>query len=421
MIAAILSCWALLLGLGLLMLGNGLQGTLLGLRASLEGFPTTTTGLVMTGYFAGYVLGSLVVPALIRNVGHVRVFAALAAIASAAVLLHAVFVQPLPWFAMRVMVGFCFAGLYLITESWLNDIATNETRGQLLSVYMVVVMGGMGLGQLLLNVADPGGFHLFVLISVLVSVAVVPMLLTAAPAPEFSAPQPIRIRRLYQASPLGIVGCFATGLAQGSVFGMGAVFAASLGFTVSQVSWFMMAFGIGGMVLQWPLGWLSDGMDRRKVIVGATTASAIIASVAIAAAGHSPDLLIAVMALYGGLSVPLYSLFIAHTNDHLEPRQRVPASAALVMLGGIGSVLGPPLSATVMSRFGAPAFLAFLATVHVLVTAFGAWRMLRSEPVPIEDQLHYAPVPPRGSPYGAGVASRTVRDDDEGETTWRNV
>jgi len=419
MIAAILSCWALLLGLALLMLGNGLQGTLLGLRASLEGFPTTTTGLVMTGYFAGYVLGSVVVPRMIQHVGHVRVFAALASAASVAVLLHSLFVLPVPWFAMRVVTGFCFAGLYLVTESWLNDIATNENRGQLLSVYMAVVMGSMGLGQLLLNAGDPTRHELFVLVSVLVSVALVPMLLSAGRAPEFSAPESISLRALFAASPLGIVGSFSTGLAQGSFFGMGAVFADEVGFETSQVAWFMTAFGIGGMALQWPIGRLSDAMDRRKVIVVTTALSAGAALGAAAALEHSAAALIAVTALYGCISVPLYSLFIAHTNDHLEARHRVAASGGLVMVGGLGAVLGPVLCGSLMSVLGSMAFLLFLAANHALVTGYGLWRMARRESVPREAQEHYPPLAPRTTPLAAGIASAEgSREEDEGWETW---
>lgn len=307
MIASVLSCWALFIGLGLLMLGNGLQGTLLGLRASLESFPTTTTGVVMTCYYIGFVAGSLLVPRLVHRVGHVRVFAALASLASAVMLLHPVLVLPMAWVALRIITGVCMAGLYLVTESWLNDIATNRTRGQLLSVYMVVTMTAMGLGQLLLNLADPRGFELFILVSVLISFALIPMLLSAGKTPEFSAPERINIRALYCASPLGIVGSFSTGVALGSVFGMGAVYANINGMSIVDVSLFMTAFSIGAVVLQWPIGWLSDRIDRRKVIVFIAAVSAVLALLALLASQHSSQALIITMAFYGGVSVPLYS------------------------------------------------------------------------------------------------------------------
>ena len=416
MVAAILSCWALLLGLGLLMLGNGLQGSLLGLRATFEGFPTATTGVVMTGYFAGFLIGSWIVPRMVRHVGHVRVFAALASLASVAVLAHSALVHPAPWFAMRVVSGVCMAGLYLVTESWLNDIATNRTRGQLLSVYMVIMMAGVGLGQLLLNVADPRGHELFVLISVLISLALVPMLLSASRAPEFSAPQPLGLVRLFRASPLGLAGSVSTGLAQGSFFAMGTVFASNLGLGVAEVSLLMTGFALGAVALQWPLGWLSDHLDRRKVIVATTAASTALALAALAAARHSPAALIVVITLYGGVSIPLYSLFIAHTNDHLQPSQRVAASASLVFSNGVGSVLGPVLCAAIMSTIGDGGFLLFLAANHGVITLYGLWRMLRRESVARAEQHAYPPMAPRGTAIAAAEASRTVREHDDGET-----
>ena len=191
---------------------------------------------------------------------------------------------------------------------------------------------------------------------------------------------------------------------------MGAVFANGMNLTVAEVSWFMMAFGLGGMFLQWPMGRLSDSIDRRKVIVGATAVSTVAAGSAIFAGQHSALVLIAMMAVYGALSVPLYSLFIAHTNDHLESRQRVAASGGLVMVGGLGAVLGPTLCATVMDSFGAPAFFAFLASIHAGVTLFGVWRMYRRAPVPVERQQHYVAIPPRSTAIAAGIASRTMRD-----------
>lgn len=415
MITAVLSCWALFIGFGLLMLGNGLQGTLLSLRASFESFPTTTTGVIMTCYYVGFGAGSLLVPRLVRSVGHVRVFAALASLASAVVLLHTILVLPFAWIAMRIITGVCMAGLYLVIESWLNDIATNETRGQLLSVYMVVMMTGMGLGQLLLNLADPRGFELFVLVSVLISFALIPMLLSAGRAPQFSSPEPISLRALYRTSPLGITGSFSTGVAQGSMFGMGAVYANIIGMSIVDVSLFMTAFSIGAVVLQWPIGWLSDRIDRRKVIVFVTAASAALSLLALAASQHSTRTLVITMAIYGGISVPLYSLFIAHTNDHLQPGQRIAASAGLVMVNGMGAAIGPVLSAAVMSRFNADGFMYFLCFNHAAITAFGLWRMTRRDPIPLSEQPHYAAMAPRGSPLAVGVASRTVFEKEDGE------
>ena len=246
MLAAIASAWALLLGIALIMLGNGLQGTLLGVRATLEGFGTGTTGLVLTGYFAGFMAGSWIVPRLLAKVGHVRVFAALASSASGAALLHTLFVSPLSWGLIRLVTGFSIAGLYVVAESWLNDAATNKTRGQLLSVYMIIMMGGLGGGQLLLNLYDPRGFELFVLVSVLISFALIPITLSAGRAPAFDAPESIGVRALFRASPLGVGGAFLIGIAHSALFAMGPVYATRIGLAVDRLSFFIAAALLGG-------------------------------------------------------------------------------------------------------------------------------------------------------------------------------
>ncbi len=304
MFAAIRSAWPLLLGLAILMLGNGLQGTLLGVRATLEGFSTQTTGYVMTGYYVGFLLGSFIGPKLVKNVGHIRVFAALASILSAAMLLHAVFVEPVTWFAIRVVNGFAIAGLYVVVESWLNDTATNRTRGQLLSVYMVIVLGGMAAGQFLLNLASPAGFELFILISVLVSVSLVPIALSVTRAPKFEAPVHVGWRTMYQTSPLGVVGCLIVGIAQGGLIGMGAVYAREIGMSVADVSLFMATALGGGVVLQWPVGRLSDIFDRRVIITVVTLLAALAALIGALVGEHSTPILLLSVFLFGGLSFP---------------------------------------------------------------------------------------------------------------------
>ena len=410
MLAAISSAWALLLGIALIMLGNGLQGTLLGVRATLEGFGTATTGLVMTGYFAGFLAGSRIVPRLLANVGHVRVFAALASLASGAALLHTVFVSPVSWGVIRLVTGFCFAGLFVVAESWLNDAATNKTRGQLLSVYMIMVMGGMGGGQLLMNLSDPRGFELFVLVSVLVSFALIPITLSVGRAPVFEAPESIGARALFRASPLGVTGALLIGVAHSALFAMGPVYATRIGLAVDRLSIFIAAALFGGLILQWPIGWLSDRFDRRKVIV----AVAWIAAAASFGAGmggvDSYTILVGSTALLGGMSLPLYSLCGAHTNDHLTPRQIVAASATLVLIGGVGLTLGPLLAAAVMRLTGPPGIFWLLAVVHGCIGTYGLYRMVRRDPVPLDKQRSYRPVSLRTSPVVQAVASRELRD-----------
>lgn len=413
MVAAVSSCWALLLGIALLMTGNGLQGTLLAWRATLEGFPTTTTGLVMTGYFAGFLAGSVIVPRLVRNVGHIRVFAALASLASAAVLLHAVFLLPAVWFGLRLVSGFSYSGLYVVAESWLNHAASNETRGTLLSVYMVMVLGGMGAGQFLLTAADPDSFKLFVVVSVLVSFALIPITLTVSPAPGFDAPDHVGLRQLYRTSPLGVLGALGVGVAHAALFSMGPVYAQNVGFTVREVSVFMASVLFGGLIMQLPLGRLSDRLDRRMVItVVAFVASGAALGGAVSATTGSGIVFVA-MAVIGATSLPLYSLCIAHTNDYLQPSQIVAASASLVLVAGVGLTMGPSVTAGLMDVLGPAGFFWSLAMVHGVIGLFALYRMTRRRSLPRGAQRHYAPLAPRGSHVAAGIAHRTVRDHQD--------
>jgi MFS family permease len=410
MFAAIASAWTLLFGIALLMLGNGLQVSLLGIRATQENFAETATGLVMSAYYLGFLAGSLLAPKVVRNVGHVRVFAALASLASTAVLVHAIFIEPATWAAMRLVTGFCYAGLYVVAESWLNDRATNETRGQLLSIYMVVVLSGMAGGQLLLNLAAPSGFELFVLASVLVSIALIPISLTAGAAPAFAAARPVGLVELFRLSPLGVFGAVGTGLAHGILFGMGAVFAERAGLSVGQISIFMSVMILGGILLQWPIGGLSDRFDRRRVMTIVTFAAAIFAVLAVIMinSGWMAGLFVTAV-LVGGLSLPMYSLAIAHTNDYLEPGQMVAAGGTLVLASGLGACLGPLTASLAMQILGPNGFFWCLAAAHGTIGVFALYRMSRRAAKPLDEQMPSVAVG-RASPLAVGLAMKTVRD-----------
>jgi MFS family permease len=415
MYVAVKAAWALLMSMGLLMLGNGLQGSLIGLRATLEGFSTQFAGLLMSAYFVGFLLGSTLTPKIVSKVGHVRVFAALASLASTMVLLHSVFVDPLLWFVMRVITGFCMAGLYIVAESWLNDLATNQTRGQLLSLYMVIVIGGMACGQLLLNVADPGGFELFILISVLLSFALLPVLLSVAPAPSFASAAPMGLRQLYHSSPLGVIGCMAVGLSNGAVVGMGVIYAELIGFALSDISMFMGLVLLGSVVLQWPIGHLSDKYDRRWVILVVTLLAALVALVAIPASQLSANSLLAAAFLFGGLSFPMYSLCVSHTNDNLEPKQMVAASGSLVLAVGIGATLGPSTAAAAMGLAGPNGLFWFLAVVHAGVGVFALYRMTQRRAVPLDEQGHCVAIPATASQVAMAMVQETAVGDADAD------
>jgi MFS family permease len=385
--------WALLIGVAILMLGHGLQGTLLGLRANLEAFPAAVTGLVMSGYYIGLLVGSLRVPTLVARVGHVRVFAALLSLGSTAILFQALFVEPVAWFLMRLLTGYCFAGAFIVAESWLNGSASNETRGQLLSLYMVVQMGGLAAGQFLLNLADPRGFGLFILVSVLISVAAVPMLLTATAAPTVASPRDIGLLGLYRISPLGIVGIVGIGVAHSGLYSMGPVFASEVGLSVAAISTFMACVILGGVLFQVPIGRASDALDRRWVIA----AVALLAAMAALPPVLFPHLplytLFPGFFLVGGLSLPIYALCVAHTNDFLAPEQMVGASSALILAYGIGAAGGPTLTALVMQALGPSGFPLSLVAVHGAIGVFALYRMTRRPTVPAEERAAYVALP----------------------------
>ena len=259
--------WALLVGVGFIMLGNGLQNTLLGLRATMEGFPIFTTGIMMSGYFVGIFVGSILAPRLVQRVGHIRVFAALASMASIAILVHGLYIHPITWTLMRLLTGLSYAGLFVVSESWLNDRAGNETRGRILSIYMVIMTLGLGGGQFLLNLSSPLNIDLFILISIIVSFGLIPMLLTARPAPAFDTARPMSLVELYRTSPLAVVSSGLTGAAHGTIFGLGAVYAHQSIGGIDLIPWFIASFLIGGLLFQWPIGWVSDRVDRRIALL----------------------------------------------------------------------------------------------------------------------------------------------------------
>lgn len=380
--SALLSSWALLLGFGVLMLGDGLQGTLLAVRADIEGFSATLTGLVMSAFYVGFLVGSILSPRITAKVGHIRVFAALAALASASILVHALFINVTVWIFLRLLSGFCFAGLYIVAESWLNDRASNETRGKLLSLYMIVTYVGVGAGQLMLNLAAPTDFPLFILTSVLISVAVVPLLLAAGSPPKFHESINISLRELYRISPLGIVSMFVVGLVTATFFALGPVYGQRIGLDIKNISYFMTATVIGTVIFQGPIGVLSDRFDRRIILTIVTILTSLMAVLCVYAVEYSNLAVLVSAGLFGGMAFPLYSVCIAYTNDHLRPNQMIAASGALVLVGGLGAVAGPVLVASIMDYFGEQYLFWSIAAAHALIGLFGLMRMAARPPIP---------------------------------------
>ncbi|SHI86385.1 Predicted arabinose efflux permease, MFS family [Shimia gijangensis] len=412
--------WALLLGMLLLTLGNGVQSTLLGIRGEIEGFSTFEMSLVMSGYFLGFLGGSRMAPEMIRRVGHVRVFAALASFISAVIIIYPTFANPTVWFICRVLIGFCFSGVYVTAESWLNNAATNETRGQALSLYVIVQMIGVVTAQAILVTADPSGFVLFVIPSVLVSISFAPILLSISPTPAFEATKPMSLRELVNISPLGTVGMFLLGGVFAAQFGMAAVYAASIGLSVKDISLFVASFYVGGMIVQYPLGWMSDRMDRRVLILIAGLIGGIGAIVGMLL-GTSYMMLLVAAVLVGGFSNPLYSLLIAHLNDYLEHEDMAAASGGMVFINGLGAIAGPVLTGWFMAVFGAPGYFLFLAILMLAIAAYAAFRMTRRAGIAVEDTSTYAPILPSSSPVAVEAAQEfaieTALEEEDAENT----
>jgi MFS family permease len=391
MLPVMRTTWPLFLGLALIMVGYGLQNILLGLRAGEEGFSTLITGVIMSAFYGGFLAGSQLVPRMIANVGHVRVFAALASLASTVVLLHALLVEPVTWAAMRLVGGFTMAGLYVVAESWLNDRATNDTRGQILAIYMVVCLGGISLGQFLANAADISGFELFMFVSILLSVALVPMLLTARGAPEFGVTGKVGISELYRTSPLGVIGTLGCGMSHATLLSIAPVYAGKAGLSVAQVSTFTAAIFLGAMIFQTLIARISDRFDRRLVLTLTTLMAAAAAAIAIAISNFSTGTaqfygLVAIGAMVGGLVMPIYSVCIAHTNDFLRQDQMVAASGTIYLIFGIGSVVGPSAATGVMEVVGPAGFFTFIGLVHAAIGLFAMWRMTQRKARPVEEQ-----------------------------------
>jgi MFS family permease len=381
--------------MGVLMLGAGLQSTLLGLRATLEGFPTLVTGLVMSCYYVGYVLGTIVAPPLLRQLGHIRVFAALAAVASVAILVQGCFVNPWAWGAMRLLSGLCFAGIYVVAESWLNDRASRANRGRLFAVYMLVLYVGLGAAQFLLILANPLTPTPFMLVAVLISLAMVPIVVSAQRVPEHAVPRKVRLRDLYQNSPLGVVAITVSGMISAIIFSMGPVYAQLSGLGTSRVATFMALSILAAVVTQYPVGRLSDRMDRRTVIAGVCTLAMLVAGSIVAFPEMPHAVFLTLAALFSGFALTLYSLSVSHVNDKLEPAQMVASSSTLLLLNGTAAAIGPLLAGSLITAFGPRAYFATLATLTGALAIYDLWRKSRRRPVPPSQKGPFIRAQPR--------------------------
>ena len=377
MLETVRSVASLLLSYGLLLMANGLFGTLLGVRTKIEGFETEIVGVIMAGFFLGILLGGMYAARVVAAVGHIRAFAAFASIMSICALAHVLLINPFAWFAMRVASGFCMAGMIMVTESWLNERASNENRGRVLSLYMITNYFSAGTGQLLLPLADPAQFTMFSIASIIFSLALVPVLLTQAQAPKPVQPQRMKLGALFRMSPLGLIGTFCAGMVNAAFYGLGPVFAQDIGLSVAQTSTFMACVILGGLLLQWPVGRLSDRVDRRWVLIGVALATSLGCMGIVWTSASAGIWLFAMGAFYGGFSFTVYSLSSAHTNDFADRDQLVQTASGLLIAYGLGASSGPILASTLMGQVGASGMFMYSAGVTGLLGLYALYRMQR--------------------------------------------
>lgn len=411
MLRTIASVYSLLTATAILLLGSGLLGTVVALRAGLENFPKGVIGLIMSGFFAGYVAGSYLCPKLIRSFGHIRSFSAFAAIGCASVILHGLWVQPAVWLGLRAITGVAMLGIYLVIESWLNSLATDRTRGSLFAVYMTINLLALGAGQYLLLLYDVRSLAPFALTALFFSLALVPIALTRMLQPAHVPPARLGLRHLYRTSPLAVTGALVSGLVSGAFWGMGPIYALNAGFDKTGIALFMSGVIFGGALLQWPLGHLSDRHDRRLVILWVSllaSAAALTVFLLIARQQSVSALLAAV--LFGGCAFSIYSLSVAQANDHLDTEHVLETTRGLLLLSGIGAALGPMAAGLLMEWLGARMLMLYFAVLMVLLAGFAGLRRRLGETIETKAQAEFV-VMARTSPAVLELDPRAEPED----------
>ena len=421
MFGTIVSSWALFTGFGLIMLAHALQGTLLNVNAVFFNFSDFEIGYVFSGYFIGYLFSSIQCPKLIKNVGHIRVFAAFASLGSIAILLHWIVINPIAWLIFRMITGFSFAAIYIVCESWLNDRADNKSRGQLIGFYMIVLYFSTSAGGMLVNLRATTDAHLFILTSLLISLALVPILLTKKPAPDFSTPRFLSLKELYLKSPMAFVGSFSIGMVYSALFGLMGVFGAKIGLSIFQISILVFVNMFVGAIFQYPVGKISDKYDRRTILLSLNLI-AIASLVFIYLLGSlSFNLLLVFIGIHSAVSLPYYAVIISHMNDFLEKDEIVSGSSTLTLVNALGMVMGPMLASGFMAYFGAYGYFLYMIVIYCLVAPYNFFRIRVGRTSNIYEENTPSMIVPRtASPVGMQLASdqiiTKIEDDEEGSS-----
>lgn len=380
---------ALYSGVGLLVVGVGLLFSVLGLRAGLASFSSITLGLVTAAYFAGFVLGTYACPLVIRRVGHIRAFAAMASLASTMPILHALWIDPWFWGLLRLVTGVCMVGLYIVIESWLNALAPNALRGRLFGVYMAINFVALALGQWLILVGDRLGFVPFAMVSVMFSFALLPVTMTELDEPEPVDAPTLSLANLYNASPIGMAAALASGLIIGAFYGMSSVFGKSVGFSDTEIASFMAATILGGAVFQWPVGHYSDSHDRRLVLFWVCLLGAAVSGLAFVLSEQSAASLIPLAVVFGGLFFAIYGLCVAHVNDVIDSSRLVEFSGGLLLIHGIGAAIGPVAAGVVMEIGGASSLMLYYSAVMGCLALYALKRMRTPAPITTQEKAEF--------------------------------
>ena len=414
--------WSLFTGYFVLIIAHGFQGNLIGVRSVIEEFNFIATGAMMSGYFVGYFTGANTIPKLVGKVGHIRVFAAFASMASLSILIHAVFVDPIIWTLARIITGYSLVGIFIVMESWLNDRANNRTRGQLLSIYMFITLIGIALGTLLLNFSSPDKYEPFILVSLLLSFALIPILLTKRKAPKFKKLGYIDVKGLYKTSPLASVSMFCTGLIHSALFSLGAVYAAAMNFTIFEISLLLFVITVSGGIFQWPIGYYSDKSDRRVIIIFCTFFAALFSFMSIFASGTSLEnmylassvgvdkiMFFIYVALYAGMAIPLFTLNLAYVNDYITKEKFVAAGGGMQIIFGMGAMAGPILCSLMMNKLGTNGFFIHLLIFHLVIGLFGLYRITKRT-YSDNPESTFTPLPRNITPLGIELDPTTGGD-----------
>jgi len=400
MVSVIKPITALLMSAGIVLAGNGLEGVLLPLRGSIEGFSELEIGLVGSAYYTGLMFGCLLCPRIIGRVGHIRAFAVFTAVATMSPLLEAMWPTPWVWWVFRGLTGVCVAGIMNAVESWLTSVATNENRGEVMSTYTIINFGSITIGQQLINVSDPQGFQLFSLVAILFSLAAVPLALTLTPHPPAPRQPQLRIRQLYRVSPAAVAGCLGAGLANGAFWALAPVYAKNSGVPPGSIALFVSLVVIGGALAQWPIGRISDRLDRRVVLVALCICSAAAGFAFFMVPAQAVSVKLGLAAMFGVGALPIYWVSFAHANDLVTRDEAVNVSSSLLLLFAMAAIFGPIMAALLMARIGPDALFLHTALVHALIAAAVIYRMTRRAPLPPEERMAYKTLPKSNTPAG---------------------